>query len=209
MTDTASCIIINGHHLCLTIITIFSKYDTTAIIIAQATYATDTDKLQQILETSTAELHPTHFLVTKIWFERGGWYWILILCCSYSILSYTLGVDFKMAPHHKLGTATRPYAQVRRLWFDHWTSIILFIRDLDEKTLERKISLCREYLGVLDVIDAGISHNIGITAWWEDFFSLTNDNDLWRNCVWTFIQKFHTMLKLSLHAHCIDAISKD
>ena len=77
MTDTASCIIINGHHLCLTIITIFSKYDTTTVIIAQATYATtitiaqatyatDTDKLQQILETSTAELHPTHFLVTKI-----------------------------------------------------------------------------------------------------------------------------------------------
>ena len=103
----------------------------------------------------------------KTWFKRGGWYWKLILCCSYSILSYTLGVDFKMAPHHKLGTATRPYAQVRMLWFDHWTSIILFVRDLDEKTLERKISLCREYLGVLDVIDAGISHNIGITAWWE------------------------------------------
>ena len=40
-------------------------------------------------------------------------------------------------------------------------------RDLDEKTLERKISLCREYLSVLDVIDAGISHNIGITAWWD------------------------------------------
>ena len=132
-----------------------------------------------------------------------------LLFLFYPILSYTLGVDFKMAPHHKLGTATRPYAQVRRLWFDHWTSIILFIRDLDEKTLERKISLCREYLGVLDVIDAGISHNIGITAWSEDFFSLTNDNDLWRNCVWTFIQKFHTMLILSLHANCIDAISKD
>jgi len=38
-------------------------------------------------------------------------------------------------------------------------------KDLDEKTLEKKISICREYLRILDVIDAGISHNIGITAW--------------------------------------------
>ena len=29
----------------------------------QATYSTDTGKLQQILETSTDQLHPTHFLV--------------------------------------------------------------------------------------------------------------------------------------------------
>ena len=98
----------------VTVITIFSKYDTTTIIIAQATYATDTDKLQQILETSTAELHPTHFLVTKNMISTRG-VESNILCCSYPFLHFTLGVDFEMAPHHKLGTATRPYAQVRRL----------------------------------------------------------------------------------------------
>ena len=32
----------------------------------QATYSTDTSKLQQILETSTDQLHPTHFLVINM-----------------------------------------------------------------------------------------------------------------------------------------------
>ena len=50
----------------------------------------------------------------------------------------------------------------------YWSFIS--VRDLDEKTLEKKISICREYLRILDVIDAGISHNIGITAWWTMFF---------------------------------------
>ena len=58
--------------------------------------------------------------------------------------------------------ATQQFSQSEKLQF--WYKLFPF-RDLDEKTLERKISLCREYLGVLDVIDAGISHNIGITAW--------------------------------------------
>jgi len=86
----------------------------------EATYSTDTSKLQQILETSTDQLHPTHFLVL--------------------ILKWLLITSWGRLPGH-------------------------MHKDLDEKTLERKISLCREYLRVLDVIDAGISHNIGITAW--------------------------------------------
>ena len=44
----------------------------------QATYSTDTSKLQEILETCTDQLHPTHFLVinmimmltlVSIWFD--------------------------------------------------------------------------------------------------------------------------------------------
>ena len=82
-----------------------------------------------------------------------------------------------MAPHHQLGEAARPYAQVRfnlkiKIYGHHSkVSLVIFsVRDLDEKTLEKKISICREYLRILDVIDAGISHNIGITAWWTLFF---------------------------------------
>jgi hypothetical protein len=88
--------------------------------LIEATYSTNTSKLQEILETSTDQLHPTHFLVL--------------------ILKWLLITSWGRIPG-------------------------LMHKDLDEKTLERKIALCHEYLGVLDVIDAGISHNIGITAW--------------------------------------------
>ena len=36
---------------------------------------------------------------------------------------------------------------------------------LSEDILERKMKYAREYLAALDVVDAGISHNRGITLW--------------------------------------------
>merc|ERR1712080_750863 len=47
-----------------------------------------------------------------------------------------------------------------------WGRVAGFMyKDLPDQTVERKLSLCREYLAVLDTVDGGISHNIGITAW--------------------------------------------
>ena len=36
---------------------------------------------------------------------------------------------------------------------------------LSEDILERKMKYAREYLAALDIVDAGISHNRGITIW--------------------------------------------
>ena len=36
---------------------------------------------------------------------------------------------------------------------------------LDEDTLERKLVYAKEYLAALDIVDAGLSHNRGMTMW--------------------------------------------
>ena len=120
--------------------------DIIIIIIAdhddQATYSTETSKLQEILETGTDQLHPTHFLVINIIMLvmvslifiidfighlahlphlsgcRDGWSSTQNLQTNRddvrrpTIIVTLTGANSKMASHHQLGQNTWTYAQV-------------------------------------------------------------------------------------------------